>query len=536
MPLALAILALAPLAGVLTRVAVDPAASFTVLAAPATRTALRHTLAAGAGATAIATLLGGVMALACALTDLRLPRALGAVFVLLLLMPAQVTALAWTDLLSPSSPLLAPLGLAPRVGHPNPLFGGTGIALLLGIEQAPLVFLLFAAGLRAIPAAQVMAARSLGARPVRVLLRVVLPMAAPSLAAGVALAFVSAIGNFGIAALLGIPGRYPMLPTLIYQRLAGFGPSALGEVATLSLLLGAVAAAGLAVEAWLRRGAVPVPAAAPVRVRLGRLRGPASAALWLIALGLLALPLAALVATALVPAIGATLSAANATLGNLRAVVAEPAMRRALANSGLLAALAAAILLAAALLCGWLAAWRGSRLARAALAAADLPYVLPGMVLGIGCILLFLRPVAGIALYDTRWILLVAYLARFLTLAQRPVAAAWRSLDRGLDRAAAASGAGPWLRFRRVLLPHLAPAGGAAALVVFALAFNELTVSALLWSPGNETVGVAVFNLAEAGEPTQAAAASCISVATTLAVLGAAALLLRWRRRGAASS
>ncbi|HEX4261976.1 MAG TPA: iron ABC transporter permease, partial [Acetobacteraceae bacterium] len=170
MPLALVILALAPLAGVLARVAVDPAAAFAVLAAPATRTALRHTLAAGAGATAIATLLGGVMALACALTDLRLKRALGAVFVLLLLMPAQVTALAWTDLLSPSSPLLAPLGLAPRAGHPNPLFGGAGIALLLGIEQAPLVFLLFAAGLRAIPAAQVMAARSLGARPVRVLL------------------------------------------------------------------------------------------------------------------------------------------------------------------------------------------------------------------------------------------------------------------------------------------------------------------------------------------------------------------------------
>ncbi len=150
-------------------------------------------------------------------------------------------------------------------------------------------------------------------------------------------------------------------------------------------------------------------------------------------------------------------------------------------------------------------------------------------MLGIGCILLFLRPVAGLALYDTRWIILIAYLARFLTLAQRPVAAAWRSLDRGLDRAAAAAGAAPLLRFRRVLLPLLAPAAVAACLLVFALAFNELTVSALLWSPGNETVGVAVFNLAEAGEPAQAAAAACISVVTTLALLGAAALLLRRR-------
>ncbi len=513
----------------LAQVGAAPGVSLAAVATPAARLALRHTLAAGLGATAIATLLGGAVALACALTDLRGRTALAAVFVLLLLMPAQVTALAWTDFLSPASPVLGPLGLAPPVGHPNPLFGGGGIALLLGIEQAPLVFLVFAAGLRAIPAAQVMTAQSLGARPSRVLIRVVLPMAAPSLAAGVALAFVSAIGNFGIAALLGIPGRYSMLPTLIYQRLAGFGPAALAEVAALSLLLGALAATGLAIEAWLRGTSAPPAAAAPVRVALGRWRAAASIALWLPALGLLVLPLASLVGTALVPALGMPLSPSNATLANLRTVLAEPAMRRALANSAVLAALAAAILLATALACGWLASWRGSRAARAALAAADLPYVLPGMVLGIGCILLFLRPVVGIALYDTRWIILIAYLARFLSLAQRPVTAAWRSLDRGLDRAAASAGAAPLLRFRRVLLPLLAPAAAAAALLVFALAFNELTVSALLWSPGNETVGVAVFNLAEAGEPTQAAAAACISVATTLVLLGAAALLLRRR-------
>ena len=74
-------------------------------------------------------------------------------------------------------------------------------------------------------------------------------MIRPALVAGAALAFVSAIGNFGVPALLGIPGRYTMLTTLIYQRFNGFGPTVLGEVAILALILTGVAAIGLAAQA-----------------------------------------------------------------------------------------------------------------------------------------------------------------------------------------------------------------------------------------------------------------------------------------------
>ena len=84
---------------------------------------------------------------------------------------------------------------------------------------------------------------------------IILPLMSPPLVAGVALVFVSCLGNFGIPALLGIPGRYTVLTTLIYQRLQGFGPRVLGEVAALALILTVLAVVGLILRALIvRRG------------------------------------------------------------------------------------------------------------------------------------------------------------------------------------------------------------------------------------------------------------------------------------------
>jgi iron(III) transport system permease protein len=77
---------------------------------------------------------------------------------------------------------------------------------------------------------------------------VILPLLAPALIAAAALAFVAALGNFGIPALLGIPGRYTTLPVLIWQRLASFGPGMLPAVAVLSALMAAVALAAVALQ------------------------------------------------------------------------------------------------------------------------------------------------------------------------------------------------------------------------------------------------------------------------------------------------
>ncbi len=501
-----------------------------VLADPFVWVAFGHTLWVSIVATIISGLVGGAFALVVALTDLPAKRVLVLGFVMLLMVPSQITTIAWIELLGPSSPLLKLFGLAPAPGSRHPLYSASGITFLLGLEHAPLVFMGLRTALRNLPGDLVEAARASGARPPRVVRTIVVPLMGPSLIAGMALAFVSNIGNFGTPALLGIPARFPMLTTLIYQRLSGFGPRILSEVAVLSLLLGVLAVGGVLFESWLagRRDVRLDGTAAPLRIPLGPWRIP----LLLLVSAFLALtllmPLAALLSTALVRAYGQPFGLDTATLENFRFVLFDhPAARRAIANSLGLAASAAVILFLAAVPVAYFAVWRGRRLMRALVLAAELSYALPGVVLAIAAILIFIRPVLGLSLYNTLGIILMAYLARFFTLAQRPVAAAFRQLDIRLEEAAQMSGASFARRVVTIALPLVAPAAAAGALLVFLTAFNELTVSALLWSAGHETLGVVVFSLEQAGDNTTAAAVASLTVAATVALMAAASILTR---------
>ena len=112
-------------------------------------------------------------------------------------------------------------------------------------------------------------------------------------------------------------------------------------------------------------------------------------------------------------------------------------------------------------------------------------------------------------------IIVFAYLARFLPLAIKPVAAALAQLDPSVEEAASLCGAGTLARIRYIIVPAVAPAMTAGALLVFLIAFNELTVSALLWARGTETLGVVLFGLEAAGLAT---AASALAIAATAVV------------------
>lgn len=482
-----------------------------------------HTVEAGVASALVALVLGGGMALVIGLTDLRYKPALVFLLLMPILIPAQITAIAWLQLLGPSSPVLAPLGLAPEAGSRNPLYSREGIILLMGIEHAAMAFLAVRAGLRGLPDALIEAARAAGARPSRVVFTVVLPLLRPAMVAGMALAFVSAIGNFGIPALLGIPARYTMLTTLIYQRLNGFGPSVLGEVAALALVLATMAAVGLGAQAWSNRGprvALDRSGSEGLVFRLGTWRRPVEAIVWTVLLGITILPLAALASTSLIPALGVALTRETATIDNYAYVLfGHQAAQRAFVNSALLAGAAALASVAISVPLAHAVLIRRSRLARVLDLVADAPFALPGIVLAIAYILVFLRPlpVLGIGLYGTFWILLAAYLGRFLALALRPTMAGMMVLAREQE-AAQIAGAGPLRRMMTVTVPLVAPAAAAGGLLVFLTAFNELTVSALLWSAGHETLGVVVFSLYDEGNSTAAASVAMLSVGAVLAM------------------
>lgn len=503
----------------------DLAVAREVLSARSTWRATWNSIDAALCSSLLALLFGTAFALLVGATDARGQTPLLFCFLLPLLIPPQITALSWSQVAGPGSPLLVALGLAPPPGSPNPLYSRGGIILLLALQHAPLVFLTVRAALRRLPRQLVEAAYVFGASPPQAILRVVLPLLGPALVAGTALAFVSAIGNFGIAALLGIPAAHTLLPVLIYQRLASFGPTVIAEVAVLSVLIAAIALAGVLVQGWLlrRRDVAAEADGPPMLWRLGRRRGWVEAAAWLFILLLVLLPLVALVATALVPAIGVRLTPQTATIANFAEILLRQDMtRRAFGNSTVLALGAAAVLMLLAVPLAYLISWRRGWVSRATHLAAEIPYALPGVVLAVACILIFLRPLPllGVSIYGTLWIIFVAYLARFLILALTPVIAGYHQIERSLEEAAALDGAGFVDRLRFVFGPILLAPVAAGGLLVFMTAYNELTVSALLWSSGSETLGVMVFNLEDGGYTVLASAVAVLCLIAVFLIFG----------------
>jgi iron(III) transport system permease protein len=495
--------------------------------------ALSGTLQTALLSVLVSTLLGVALAFAVSLLKLKTRAALTFLILMPLIVPSQTMALAWIELLGAQSPILKPLGLAPAPGSTNPLYSVGGIALVMGIEHMPLVFIAVRAALRALPTDLVEAARILGISPGRIGRGIVLPIVMPSVLAGSLIAFTAAIGNFGVPALLGIPGRISVLTTLIYQRLNGFGPAAAGQVATLALLLALMAAlAILARNLVTTRIAVPLPAGAPF---VPRRRAPLiEILLWLVVLILSLVPLAALTMTALLPAIGVSFGPDTMSLDQFRAVLDNPTVRRAFANSLLLACVTSGICVLVAVPLAFLGVRRRNPLLRLLDTAIEAPWVVPGTVVALGMILAFLKPLPllGVSIYGTLTILLIAYLARFLPLVLRPVAAAAQSADPSLDEAARVAGAGLARRILSVFLPGMLPAAAAGAILVVMTAINELTLSALLWSSGNETIGVMVFALQYEGNSTAAAAVAVLSTVLVLILAALATTVARALPRG----
>lgn len=136
-------------------------------------------------------------------------------------------------------------------------------------------------------------------------------------------------------------------------------------------------------------------------------------------------------------------------------------------------------------------------------------------------------PVIGVSLYNTLWIILFAYLARFFVLALRPTVAGLHQIDRAMEEAARVAGAGLFYRLRTIIFPLVAPATLASGVLIFMTAFCELTVSALLWASGSETLGVVMFSFEQAGDSAYAAAISMLAVAVTFMLMLATNLFAR---------
>jgi iron(III) transport system permease protein len=501
---------------------------------------VRNTLFVSIVGTAISVVIGVGLAWLAAYTDIRGKVLFHALVLLPFVLPGYLYTIAWVQFLAPSSLFTQVLTALPGIDGPFELYNLRGIAFILGLRHMPLVYLLTLGVLRRIPRPLEHAARISGAGPFETFRKVTLPMAAPGIAAGGLLAFLSNLDNFGIPAVLGIPAGISVLSTAIYQEVVSFGPAAFARAAVLAVILGVVALLGTGVQQLVirrSRSAETRTEDKDPRLHLRGIRPVIEVALF----GILAvasfLPLLSMAASSLTAALGVPLSWDTMTFDNYRfAILENDTTQRAIRNSFQLAGVTAIVGLTIATTVAYLRTRRRGLVPQLMDSAISLPYALPGLVIALAMIFAWLQPIPGVnwnpGLYGTSAIILIAYIVRFTYYQLRAMVTGFLQVDKSMEEAARASGVGRFQTWRKILLPLLVPAiMSGTALVVF-VALTELTVSSLLWSSGSETIGVRVFGFQAAGYSRYATALSTVIVIGLLVSMGLIGLFNKlWQRR-----
>jgi iron(III) transport system permease protein len=377
-----------------------------------------------------------------------------------------------------------------------------------------------------------------GGNYLQVFTRVTLPLLRPAILSALLLLFVMGMASYEVPRLIGRPARIDVFTTDIQGAIIST-PPAFGVASALGLTLLAICV--LAVYFYRRAtrhaesfATITGKGYRPTRVKLGRWRWPVAlgiGAMFALALGL---PLFTLVWQSFFRNLAQPFSldaAQAATLDNYDFILGYPIFLSAVKTSVILATLAATIVAGLTFVMAWIAHRSLPRYGFLLDALAFAPIAIPGVIVGAGILVAYLM--LPIAIYNTIWILLVAYVTLYLPYGMRFASSGLAQIHRELEEVAAVSGAGLGQIFARIMLPLLAPVLLAGWIYVFVLAVRELGASIFLVGPGTHVLGTISLTMWEEGGSYGAVAALGVVQIVPLAIIvaGLRAVELRIQRR-----
>ncbi|HWG06364.1 MAG TPA: iron ABC transporter permease [Beijerinckiaceae bacterium] len=454
--------------------------------------------------------------------------------------PVIIKGIGWILLLGPNKGVLNEWlrALFGTSGVPIQLFGLGGMTFIEGILWIPLVFLLATPTLSLVNPALEEAAAMAGAKAPQILLRVTLPIAMPGLLAILLLTLLRSLESFDIPLLIGLPGGTHTVTTEIYETLhVGFVPH-YGEASAFGVLLIGLLVLPLLAYYRVTRNAdrfasITGKAFQMRRYDLGRWRLPAGLYLLLMPLSLLA-PLAILLWASFLPIYESpSLSDfARMSLANYVTIFHLPLTVDGMWASATVSSLSATAVAAFTFLIAWIVVRSKQRPRYLLDFIGSLPLIIPGIVLGIAILEEFLAA-DFVPIYGTIWIIVFAFLVRFMPYGIRCCHAGIIAIHRELEESAATSGASPATILRRIVLPLAMPAVAAIWIYVFLNSIRDLSLPIMLAGPKSRLISVVILDRWQNGEVPQLAALSVI-LAATVSVL--AWILMRLGQRYGAKS
>lgn len=485
------------------------------------------TMVFGLGALLVAFAVGITCAWLIERTDLPLRNT---VYVLLVApsgVPALILAIAWSLLFNPTNGVLN-IPLKQHLGFVLNVYSLPGMILIQGFSLVPLTFLLVTASLRGMSATFEDAASASGARFLTTVRRVTIPLLTPALLGALIYEFVNVIEAIDVPLVLGLPGHVTVLSTEVYiasnpvAGLPNYGVSSTYGVMLLALAVGPLLIYNRLVGQSGSYATVSGKTHRPKRIALGRWRLPALLGVLGYIFVAFVAPLLVLVWTSIQPYYSGITRAAFAriTSGAYGAAFHSSIVLGAIKNTVVLGLVTAALAMLLAVFISWLIVRSRSR----AVALLDLlaftPHAIPGVVIGLSVLLIYL--LIPLHIYGTIWIIVIAMATQYISLGTRLTTGGIAQIQVSLEDAGATSGAKMWQVWRRILLPLLRPSFVNGYLLIFLHAVQNLTVALMLYSPDNTVLATLIWGRWDHGDVTGAAVLSVVMTAIT--VIAAAVL------------
>ena len=464
------------------------------------REALSNTLIVSFSAMILGTAIAFPLAWLVGRTNLYGKKFFRSLFIMTYMVPPYVGAMAWLRLMNPNVGVLNRwlrllFGLSSAPGPLN-VYTIPGMIWVLTSFYYPYAFITISRAMEKMDPTLEEAGRISGASPVKTILTVTLPMMMPSLIAGALLVFVSAASCYGIPSIIGTPGNINTVTTRIVEYVS-LGQSNLNDAIALSGFLMLIALIILflsdGVLARKQYTTVSGKSTQPAVVDLRRWRIPLTVLVSLFALFMVVIPFSTILTTSFKVDIGkGLLDPTNFTTANWTAVFTRNENLSSLKNSLIYASVAATVGLIIACVMGYL-------LQRTKIRGRSIPSFLitlgsgtPSVVIALGLIMT-MRGNFGINIYNTAYILIIAYLIKYLMMGMRTVVSAMSQIHISLEECSQISGAG-WLRtMLRITGPLIFPSIAAGWFLIFIPSFYELSMTTLLYSSTTKTIGFQLY-------------------------------------------
>lgn len=441
-----------------------------------------------------------------------------------LIIPGILFTVAWIFLLSPeigviNHILMSSLGLKQPVFN---VYSMGGMVWVAGLHLAPMAFMLMSSSFKSMDPTLEDASFAAGAGLLATTYHVTLKLSRPALLSILLITFVLGIESFEIPALIGIPAGIPVFTTLIYQSLRSY-PINFGLANVFAVTLLIITSTAIYVNNRLTRdtgrfSTITGKAFRPRVIKLGAWKYLTGLFFLSYALVIVILPLFVLIWASLhefyVPP--SWQSFKEMTLNNYRYLAGYPLALRAAQNSLFLGVASATAVMTLTALLAWIVVRGKSRFRWLIDNITFLPLVFPGIVLGVALMLVYMK--LPIPIYGTIWILLVAYLTRYMPYGMRYSISSMIQINKELEECALVCGGTRGSTFRKIILPLLMPGLLGGWTYIITVSVRELASSILLYSPGNEVLAVTIWNLWENGQTVVLSALGVILIAVLLVV------------------